>query len=249
MSSESGVSNNTVHLWRARLDHPACVVAAAIPLLSPEELRRAAGGTTVVYRRRVLARAALRAVIGRYTGAAPSSLAFEYGSFGKPRLAVTNGSCPHFNVSTAGDLCVIAVAGVEVGVDVEQIEARDDLDAFASRFFAPREAKALELLEGEQKVRAFFTTWTLKEALLKGRGAGLSAPLSSFSVSATAECQTVAFDSGETNVWTISTLQCGPGIAGAVALRQGTATRPTIVLRDLEADEGSPAHLFAWGAR
>jgi 4'-phosphopantetheinyl transferase len=238
VSSKYGFSANTVWLWQARLDHPGEVVAAASQLLSPQERMQAARGSADVARRRVLARAALRAVLGCHTGISPTVVRFEYGPFGKPRLAsAQSGGGVQFNLSSTGDLCLIAVTTAEVGVDVERIAGRADLEAVASRFFARDELTAIRQRRGNERLRALFQTWTLKEALVKADGRGLTLPLDWFAVSIDEGPQVVSLEGGHS--WTVMTLPFGPEIAAAVALHSGTVPEPALVFGELDWDGGS----------
>jgi len=68
-----------------------------------------------------------------------------------------------------------------VGVDVEQVRRRDDLPGLAKRYFSCTEAAEVGSGEGAFQTRRFYAYWTLKEAYLKARGAGLSLPLTDVS--------------------------------------------------------------------
>ena len=72
-----------------------------------------------------------------------------------------------------------AIDSESVGVDVQQICLRTDLD-IAERFFAPAEAEQLRSLPVEQQREGFFELWALKESYIKAEGRGLSIPLDSF---------------------------------------------------------------------
>jgi 4'-phosphopantetheinyl transferase len=232
VSAKYGLSANMVRLWRIRLDHPGSVVAAASELLSPPERTHAARGSAVVARRRILARAGLRTVLGCHTGLPPAAVRFHYGSFGKPRLGQSEGSAGiRFNLSTTGDLCLIAVATDEIGLDVEHIAPRANLDGVASRFFAPDEVSAIQQRRGDDRLRAFFRTWTLKEALVKADGRGLTLPFDRFIVSIEDGPQVVTLAGGQ--AWTVMTLPYGGEIAAAVAVGSRTATEPALFFEEL----------------
>ena len=83
-----------------------------------------------------------------------------------------------FNVSHAGDYVVGVSSDREVGCDIEKI-----VDApleVADRFFHLKEAEYIK--SAEDKNRAFFTLWTLKESYMKMTGRGMNLPLDSFEV-------------------------------------------------------------------
>ena len=83
-----------------------------------------------------------------------------------------------FNISHAGDYVVGVSSDREVGCDIEKI-----VDApleVADRFFYLKEAEYIK--SAEDKNRAFFTLWTLKESYMKMTGRGMNLPLDSFEV-------------------------------------------------------------------
>ena len=71
----------------------------------------------------------------------------------------------------------------EVGCDIEKIV--DAPLGVSDRFFHLKEAEYIR--SAEDKNRAFFTLWTLKESYMKMTGRGMSLPLDSFEVVPTAE--------------------------------------------------------------
>ena len=83
-----------------------------------------------------------------------------------------------FNISHAGDYVVGVSSDREVGCDIEKI-----VDApleVADRFFHLKEAEYIK--SAEDRNRAFFTLWTLKESYMKMTGRGMNLPLDSFEV-------------------------------------------------------------------
>jgi 4'-phosphopantetheinyl transferase len=228
-----------VHVWRAQLDQPDGAVIRATALLLPGELEHARRGSPVVSRRRVLARAALREVLGRYLDLQPDAVRLTNGRFGKPRLAQIHGSRGrlHFNLSRSDDTCLIAVAATDVGVDIERHEDRGiDVDAFSARFFAPDETAALRRLAGRRKLRTFFKIWTLKEAFVKALGGGLTIPLNTFAVSVEGgHPRLVTYRDGAVDAWTLAAPPIDDRFVAAVALRRPVESEElSIVVRDVE---------------
>jgi len=74
----------------------------------------------------------------------------------------------HFNLSHSGDLALIALAPVPVGVDLER-DAPADAQALAQAWFTP--AEQARLARGDDD---FLSLWTAREAVLKAMGTGLS---------------------------------------------------------------------------
>lgn len=215
------LADREIHVWSAGLDVDAKTRGGLKAALTSEEHVRAARFRFERDRQRfTVARGILRDILSRYLHCRPAELAFSYGPHGKPALANdTTSLC--FNVSHSGELALYAVSpGVEVGVDVERVEARNAGRDIAERFFAPREIAALGSLPSDLQVEAFFLCWTRKEAYIKAIGKGISIPLESFEVSLMPG-QSAAILSGEPG-WSIQPAgrsAPGAGIDGAL-LRQ-----------------------------
>ena len=135
-------------------------------------------------RRFILCRAALRAILCWELGCSNKELAFGASYYGKP-YAIVQGR-PHsigFNVSHSGGHGLIGIAsGRRVGVDVEEVDRRRKLELLADTAFTTDEIAEVNAAKGVQKHHLFFRLWTIKEALIKGVGIGLSLDMSSFEV-------------------------------------------------------------------
>jgi 4'-phosphopantetheinyl transferase len=165
-----------VHLWRLPLAIPdPSLVAKMEQTLSVDERARASGFHSAVHRDSyVVGRACLRAILARYIGCTAAAVAFEYGGWGKPRLA--GGTTPEFNLSHAEDLGLLAVRrhGGAVGVDVEFVGRPLDHLAIARQYFRPAEARAVAEAGVADRAQTFLRLWTRREALFKASGIGLS---------------------------------------------------------------------------
>lgn len=129
----------------------------------------------------ITGRSVLRDILGGYLAVDPGSVPLGTGEHGKPFL--TDGAALRFNLSHAGDLMIIAVAaGVEVGVDIEKIEADKPFDAMARLAFSSREQEELHDTPPSLLASLFYRCWTRKEACLKACGSGFSLHGNSFDV-------------------------------------------------------------------
>ncbi len=202
-------SGPPVDIWQIDLDQ-----SATEDSLSPEERQRAERLRLPLVRRRfVAARVALRRVLSSYTGLEPGALRFDYGPTGKPSLAGFD--WPQFNLSHCDDLALLAVSALPVGVDVERVRPLDALPQMMQIACSPAERQALRALPESRRLRAFFYTWTRKEALMKAHGAGfklaheLSLPVSDAP-------QTV-----HTGGWSVYDLPLPGDLLAAVAVQAG----------------------------
>lgn len=170
-------------LWAWSLEAASLSFEAAEALLSEDEKARGRSFVTAQLRHRFVAgRARLRALLGEHLGVDPRALVFVQNAFGKPRLA--DHPSVHFSLSHSGDQAVLAVSDQrEIGIDIECVRPLDHLD-LARRYFHPNEVAAIESARPpDEQLLAFFRIWTLKEAVVKAIGKGLSIPLETFDVS------------------------------------------------------------------
>jgi 4'-phosphopantetheinyl transferase len=173
----------TVHLWYTSAPHTRIPLDQHLSILDEEERCRAARFHFDRDRDLfILARASLRRLLARYTGADPAQIQFKQNPYGK--LFIDHPvSSVRFNVAHSGDCIVHAIAqGTEVGVDVEVLRNSGELASISS-YFASGEQAWLLAADAQARDTGFFTLWTCKEAYIKALGRGLSKPLNSFEVS------------------------------------------------------------------
>ncbi len=163
-----------VHVWKVYLPSRDDALGALPAILSQSELERAARFHFEQDRARFIAcRATLRVLLSRYAGTAPERLTFRYEPGGKPALTGDGGW--QFNVSHSRDVAAIAISRSDpVGIDIERINPDFPRADVAPDVFAPDELNDLAALPPDEQPAYFFQLWTLKEALLKTVGAGLS---------------------------------------------------------------------------
>ncbi|KAG8504065.1 hypothetical protein CXB51_002381 [Gossypium anomalum] len=165
-------------------------------LLSPcerENVNRMSGDQ--LKKRALLARALVRTTIARYQTNCeinPRSLKFKKNIYGKPEVEWhkdDNFSPPplHFNISHTSSMIACGVTiNAPIGIDVEekQRKLKNDIIAFAQRYFSPYEVKLLtSISDPEVRRQEFIKLWTLKEAYVKALGKGFSAmPFKTFTI-------------------------------------------------------------------
>ena len=205
-------------VYAVELDRDEKEVAALGGLLTADELLRAGRMKSEHGRTRaVVTRAALRKLLARELGRTPEEIAFSVGPHGKPRL--DDRSAPvRFNLSHSAGRALIAIArDVEVGVDLEEIRPRTDLQGVARRVFTEAEREAVDI-GGET---AFYRHWVAKEAFVKATGRGIES-LRSFEVllegPGGARLNHVGGDPAEAAKWTLAPLDVGPRFAAAVVV-------------------------------
>ncbi|XP_068652209.1 uncharacterized protein [Aristolochia californica] len=142
----------------------------------------------------ILARVLVRTTLARYTGSevSPQSLKFRKNIFGKPEILWQldkkwNPPLLHFNISHTSSLIACGVTTIaQIGIDVEekQRKTKNNVAAFARRYFSPQETEYLNTFSDPEKQREeFIKLWTLKEAYVKALGRGFSAaPFKTFNI-------------------------------------------------------------------
>jgi len=210
-----------VLVWLVALDVDAAVLATLESGQDDEERVRAARFAVPAARRRfVVARAALRQLLGHYTGTHAGALRFVAGARGKPALAFANAL--RFNVAHSGDFALIALGrGREVGVDIEATPRDIDPVSVAAQVFSDAERHALQAVAVGERHDTFTRIWTRKEAYIKARGEGFSYPTRSFTVShAPGDADALladAADDGATDRWRVQGLAAPGGYFAALA--------------------------------
>jgi len=120
-----------------------------------------------------------RIMLSALAGPPPRSWAFDQAPHGKPSVRSHAGL--HFNLAHCETLVVCAVSrAFELGVDVEPITRAAPLELVRDHFSEP-ERDWIESLQPAERCAGFLRIWTLKEALVKASGRGLSQPLQAFS--------------------------------------------------------------------
>lgn len=125
------------------------------------------------------ARAMQRHSVSEATGIAADRLNFTKGAQGKPAHAAIE-----FNVTHCTGLVACAVSHQNpIGIDAEPLSRGDQVIEVMKRVFTPSECASLNALPLAQKQRAAIALWTLKEAVMKECGKGMSLEPASFGVS------------------------------------------------------------------
>lgn len=170
------LGTNEVHVWIADLNAAIAHLPTWQPLLAADETARANRFHFSQHRDLyICGRGILRVILARYLNLEPQTIAFGYGSHGKPFLSVPNNASFQFNLSHSGSLALYIVSqGRDVGIDIEQISRDRSVAEIITRFFTRSEQNYLLGLPPEQQQAAFFRCWTCKEAQLKAHGGGIA---------------------------------------------------------------------------
>jgi 4'-phosphopantetheinyl transferase len=213
-----------VHVYDVGLELDAIDVEKLAKVLDERELATAARFATVSLRRKYVAsHARLRSVLSRYLNLAPTEVRFLHGEQGKPWLDPCHRSNVRFNLSHSGEKGLVAITtNREVGIDVELIRPLEDWREIAERFFSQRETVRLSSLPPHLVERAFFATWSRKEAYVKALGLGLALDLGAFEVEVDprneARLEWTLDDLEGPTKWSLRDIHVGPEYHAAIAI-------------------------------
>jgi 4'-phosphopantetheinyl transferase len=126
----------------------------------------------LVQRRRQLGRAVLRKLLVEMAHFAPLHCRFGAEPEGRPFIRDANRGCrTSISLSHAGGWLAGALSvGAPIGIDIEYHKPDRDFAALASAAFGPQERWRVE----GGGATEFYRIWTLREAMGKARGVGLS---------------------------------------------------------------------------
>lgn len=132
----------------------------------------------------ILCRAALRIGVCKRLDCENEQLTFGVSKFGKP-FGLIDGKVAsiQFNISHGGKHGLIAYTQHgRLGVDIEERTYRADMDGLGETVFGPDEQAEFAFKHGDEKIRMFYSLWTLKEAMIKALGVGFSQDPSEFQI-------------------------------------------------------------------
>lgn len=171
-------------VWEVR---PSSIVdvSAAWAVLSTGERARADGMAPRPRERFVRRRAALRRLLGEWRGESAAAVPIETGWRGRPVCA----EGPHFSVSAADELAVIALADAPLGIDIERNREVPEAAEIAAEWFPDAVAAAIAAAPPALAVQTFLRSWVRLEALAKATGVGLADRLQRHAVATTDRVQ------------------------------------------------------------
>jgi len=216
------LSEDEAHIWRADLDLNECFQSSFLKLLSSDEKNRAKKFRFAKDSQNfIAARGILRVLIGKYLEINPAEISFQYSEFGKPSIA--NNNSLQFNISHSQNIALFAFTKkFNIGVDVEFVNPKIEVQDIATRFFSTNEIKNLLALPEKQQTLGFFYCWTRKEAFIKAVGEGLSFPLDKFEVSLEpnkpAKLLAINRQPKDAAKWSIYSLSPEPNFVGSLVI-------------------------------
>jgi 4'-phosphopantetheinyl transferase len=194
---------------------------AWLEILDQEERARAmAFGSPLQRDAFTAAHVLVRTALSAYGRCRPSDWRFAISPQGRP--SVLGDSRLSFSLTHAGARAAVAVgAGQALGLDLEPVRPERDSLSLARRFFGPAETEWLAGLPPGERAAGFAALWTVKEAVLKARGCGLTEPMRSVEVELEPSGPVRVHGPGAP--WALQSWSPEPGWRAAVAVRAAGA--------------------------
>ena len=86
----------------------------------------------------------------------------------------------HFSVSHSEKMVLAVFADTEVGCDIEYVDSVDL--QLAERFFCQSEYEFIMEHKEQEREKAFYRMWTIKESFMKAVGSGMMLPMDEFCI-------------------------------------------------------------------
>ena len=164
-------SKDTIYIWRVKIAAGISQTDNLLSLLNADELKRADRYYNEKDRKRfITSRGYLRILLSNYLKKKPSDIEFAITPEKKPYLKLPFNSL-HYNISHSETDVLIAIAGSEVGIDVEKTDSSFDWENILDTSFSKDEIVWVK--QSKMPKDSFYLLWTRKEALAKATGKGL----------------------------------------------------------------------------
>ncbi len=233
-----------IQVWQIPLQVSLKTVNGYLDCLGEDEILRANRFKFPDDRRRfVVARGALRHLLGKRIGKAPAAVEFGYGEYGKPFVKQvfaaqsesvgSLGILPHkafeFNLSHSGELALCGLGhDRKIGIDIEKIRSIGRLEMMMERCLSTAEQVRVKAARLEDQSRLFLEYWTCKEAYLKATGLGLTQSMQSVEIAAS---QLVHVPDDCAQRWRLHSIAVPEGYVAALVVAGTTDTRANIPIK------------------
>ena len=160
------------HVWRICISENLAMIADFLAMTPKNDHERALRYHFEKDRQRfIVSRVALRLILSKYIGLPPEAIKIQIDANKKPHLKSRLGGDIYFNVSHSGDMVLLAVSMVLVGVDIERLGTGFNYQETLPICFTGDEIAIIG--QSSNPDLLFYTYWTRKEALVKATGKGI----------------------------------------------------------------------------
>lgn len=155
-------------------------------ILSSQEREQEKKMVNEVFKKKyIVRRGLLRFVLARFINIQPTEVDYYYNQYGKPYLKnKMQDKDIYFNISHSDDCFIIGISQcVEIGVDIEKKNKIKDIQALTNIVFSNNEKRIFSSLKEPDSIeKMFYHVWTVKEAVSKALGIGLSIGLDNINI-------------------------------------------------------------------
>lgn len=127
--------------------------------------------------RSVVSEILVRILISKRHNISNNHIKIKKNDYGKP---YSDNYDTYFNISHSGHWVVVAIDNEDIGIDIEDSNAKIDYESLISGIFKKEEQNYIKYYSRKCGKHRFYKLWTLKESYVKLIGKGLSIPLDSF---------------------------------------------------------------------
>ncbi len=170
---------NAYHIWSVQVSNSAPVLGDLKSILLPDEIAKSEQFHFEKDRNNyIVRRASLRILLSRYLVVPPKAIDFTTGVNKRPILKSIHEPRLAFNVSHSGEMILIAISDLDIGVDIEEVSPGFNYTEILESSFSGQEKRYIE--KAGKPLFAFYDIWTRKEALLKACSKGISDDLAEY---------------------------------------------------------------------
>ena len=174
-----GANNGNIILYTCSLDRLRHKVHTLFEYLILEEQNYAKSyKTPELSENYIISHSILRMILSIHSKMSVYEMKFILGEYGKPYIS-SNYQNIQFNMSHSKDMvCIVVTKDKEIGVDIEFKNSTLDVEELQHLVLSVQEKMYMDTLSSQTaKQNLFYCIWTLKEAIIKAMGIGLSHPI------------------------------------------------------------------------
>ncbi len=166
-----------VHVWCIVLSQYSESIAVLKSILSEQELRKCNHFKNRCDKDKCIIRyGLLRNILSTYLNIYPKKIKLNLKKYEKPSILFDNRNIDmRFNMAYSMNRVIYAITlKRNIGVDIERIEDEINIDEIISNYYTKNEKDKIYKHLPKERPYEFFKIWTIKEALLKAFGLGIS---------------------------------------------------------------------------
>lgn len=174
-----GANNGNIILYTCSLDRLRHKAHTLFEYLSLEEQNLAKSyKTSELSENYIISHSILRMILSIHSKMSIYEMKFILGEYGKPYIS-SNHQNIQFNMSHSKDIvCIVVTKDKDIGVDIEFKDSNLDVEELQPLVLSVQEKMYMDTLSSQTaKQNLFYCIWTLKEAIIKAMGIGLSHPI------------------------------------------------------------------------